>query len=121
MRKLTQYNYLKGELTLFNKHKEELTKKVEEYCQNKEYPLDDRWNLFINSNFGKHKEYYAEFEGIDSDRYFDDFYIEKYETVQVNYLLERGIEVQILDSDDKINAFKENVLKQFIKSFTYYW
>ena len=121
MGKLTQYDYLKGELTLFNKYKEELTKKVKEYCQNKEYPLDDRWNLFINSNFGKHKEYYAEFEGIDSDRYFDDFYIEKYATVEVKYLLERGIDKQILDSDDQINTFKEDVLEQFIKSFIFDW
>ena len=121
MGKLTQYDYLKGELTLFNKHKEELTKKVKEYCQNKEYPLDDRWDLFINSNFGKHKEYYVEFEGINSNRYYDDFYIEKYETVQVKYLLKRGIEKQILDSDYKINMFKEDVLTEFIKSFEYNW
>ena len=121
MGKLTQYDYLKGELVIFNKQKEELTKKVKSFCQNKEYPLDDRWNLFINSNFGEHKSWHAKFEGINSDRYYNDFYIEKYETVQVNYLLERGIEVQILDSDDKINAFKENVLKQFIKSFETDW
>lgn len=121
MGKLTQYDYLKGELTLFNKHKEELTKKVEEYCQNKEYPLDDRWNLFINSDFGKHSEYYKEFKGIDSDLYYDGFYIEKYETVKVKYLLDRGIEIKLLNSDDKINTFKEDVLSQFIKSFEYDW
>lgn len=121
MGKLTQYDYLKGELILFNKQKEELTQKVKSFCQNKEHPLSDRWNLFIGSDLGKYKEFYIEFEGINSDRYYDDFYIEKYETVEVKYLLERGIEEQILDSDDKINAFKEDVLKQFIKSFKFDW
>ena len=121
MGKLTQYDYLKGELTLFNKQKEELTQKVKSFCQNKEYSLDDRWNLFISSNFCEPECWYAEFEGINSDRYYDDFNIEKYETVEVKYLLERGIENQILDSNDKINAFKEDVLKQFIKSFIFDW
>ena len=121
MGELTQYDYLKGGLTLFNIQKEELTQKVKSFCQNKEYPLNERWNLFIDSNFGEYKYWYAEFEGINSNRYYDDFNIEKYETVQVKYLLERGIEKQILDSNDKINAFKEDVLKQFIKSFKFDW
>ena len=121
MEKLTQYDYLKEELTLFNKQKEELTQKVKSFCQNKEYSLDERWNLFIDSDFGEHSKYYEKFKGIDSDLYYDDFYIEKYENVKVNYLLDRGIEIKVLNSDDKINTFKEDVLSQFIKSFEYYW
>ena len=121
MGKLTQYDYLKGELTLFNKQKEELTQKVKSFCQNKEYPLNERWNLFIDSDLGIHSRYYKEFKGINSDLYYDDFYIANYETVKVKYLLNRGIEIKLLDSDDKINTFKEDVLSQFIKSFENDW
>ena len=117
MGQLTQYDYLKGSLLQFNHQKEELTKKVKEYCQNKEFPLDKRWSLFIDSDFGEHSKYYKEFKGIDSDLYYDDFYIEKYETVKVKYLLDRGIEIKLLNSNDKINTFKEDILSQFIKSF----
>ena len=35
MGNLTDYDYLKGSLLQFNNQKEELTKKVKEYCQNK--------------------------------------------------------------------------------------
>jgi hypothetical protein len=82
MGKLTQYDYLKGDIFLFNKQKEELTQKIKLFCQNKEYPLNERWNLFIDSNLGGHSEYCKEFKGIDCDLYYDDFYIEKYEMLK---------------------------------------
>lgn len=112
---------LQKRIELFNKAKENIKSDLKNFVVDKSYPLNERWDLFIESDLGEHTNYYAEFEGINSDRYYDDFYIEKYETVQVKYLLKRGIEKQILDSDYKINMFKEDVLTQFIKSFEYSW
>lgn len=115
---------LQKRIELFNKAKENIKSDLKKVVVDKSYPLNERWDLFIESNLGEHTNYYVEFEGfegINSDRYYDDFYIEKYETVQVKYLLKRGIEKQILDSDYKINMFKEDVLTEFIKSFEYNW
>lgn len=141
MGKLTQYDYLKGELFIFNKQKKELTRKVKLFCQNKEYPLDDRWNLFINSDLGNHKNYIQDFAIIDLE-YLRDF--NKYELVKSDDLIDMYFDYLSDDLYDnlnmtcnygtdeyqsfiethvnpKVDAFKEEILKLFIKSFTYDW
>jgi hypothetical protein len=141
MGKLTQYDYLKGELLLFNKQKQDLTQKVKSFCQNKEYPLDARWNLFINSDFGEHKNYIQHFDTIDLE-YLRDFY--KYELIESDYLIDIYFDYMSEDLYDnlditcnygtdeyqlfiethvnpKIDIFKEEILQLFIKSFTYDW
>lgn len=111
----TQFDYLTGELILFNKQKEELTQKVKKYCQNKEFPINERWDLFINSNLGKHDKWYIDLESIN----LDDFYCEKdkYQEFTVDDLL-FWIEKHEYEN---INEIKEEILQLFIKSFTYNW
>ena len=115
MGNLTQYDYLKGSLLQFNHQKEELTKKVEEYCQNKEYPLDKRWDLFIESDLGKHESWCIDLNSVD----LDNFYAEKdrYQFFNVDDL--------IFWFDDhaytNIDEIKEELLQMFIKSFEYDW
>ena len=118
MGKLTQYNYLKGELTLFNKQKEELTQKVKLFCQNKEYPLDDRWDLFINSNLGEHDSCYIDLKSYNMDDFLA--YRDRHEYIEVDLIIE-FISDNTVNPDDFIDSVKEELLQMFIKSFTYYW
>lgn len=137
----TQYDYLKGGLITFNKQKEELTKKVKKYCQNKEYPLNDRWKLFIESDLGKHENWIIDFDIIEIELIRD---FNKYEVVKsidliyyyFDYISDKLYdELEITDNygtdgynnfikthiNPKVDIFKEEILAKFIKSFTYDW
>lgn len=115
MGNLTEYDYLKGSLLQFNNQKEELTKKVKEYCQNKEFPLDKRWDLFINSNLGEHDSSYIDLKSYNMDDFLA--YRDRHEYIEVDWIIEF-----ISDNpDDFIDSVKEELLQTFIKSFTYYW
>ena len=115
MGKLTQYDYLKGELTLFNKQKEELTQKVKSFCQNKEYSLDDRWNLFIKGNFGEHQGWYINLNSIDLDKFYSN--LDRYVFITTDYIIDW------LDDHayTNIDEVKEEILQLFIKSFIFDW
>jgi hypothetical protein len=102
---------------------QQLKEKLKEYVNNISEPLEDRWKLFVEAKLGDHKSYYAEFAGIDSDDYYDKYYIEKYQTVFVTELFEHDQELDKpnLDTPEKVTQFKEDVLKKFIYSFRYDW
>lgn len=115
MGNLTEYDYLKGSLLQFNNQKEELTKKVKEYCQNKEFPLDKRWDLFIESDFGKHEGWCIDLNSIN----LDNFYAQKdrHQTFIVDDLI-----FWLSDhAYTNIDEIKEELLQMFIKSFEYDW
>ena len=141
MGELTEYDYLKGSLLQFNHQKEELTKRVKEYCQNKEFPLDKRWKLFIESDLGEHNGWIQNFETIDIENLKD---FNKYEFISVESLVELYndyVEDDLYEEmelksdyntpeydmfiklcvDPKVNVFKEEILQKFIKSFEYDW
>jgi hypothetical protein len=138
---LTQYDYLKGELFVINKQTEDLTQKVKSFCQNKEYPLNVRWNLFIDSDFGEHEFYIPNFKTISIERlqdferhytiysidlielyedyisdklYEDNQYTFKYSSEEYDNFIKN-------ECDPLTNLFKEEILQLFIKSFEYDW
>lgn len=84
---------LEEELQYYSDLKELTTSHLKEFCQNKEYPIEDRWNIFITSDLGVH-ENWEEFD-------------------------EGGYEKE--DYDEIIINLKEEILQMFIKSFTYDW
>ena len=112
MGEVTQFDYLTSELILFNKEKLRLTQKVKECCQNKEYPLELRWKLFIKSDLGEHSGWCIDLESIN----LDDFYAEKdkYQEFTVDDLI-FWIEEHEYENIDEI---KEEILQLFVKSFT---
>ena len=112
MGKLTQYDYLKGELVTFSKQKEDLTQKVKSFCQNKEYPLDDRWKLFIESNLGEHQDWFLDLDIINLDDYYDgrDRY-QEFSAIDIIYWLDDH-------AYTNIDEAKEEILKSLF--FEYY-
>ena len=95
---------------------EDLTKKVKEFVQNKDFPLDERWKIFSNSNLGESENYVINLQSYNLDEFLSDCY--KYETINLIYFVEEYLEE--IDEDFKIiNAVKEEILELFIKEFKY--
>jgi len=108
-------DYLKEELTTFNKQKQDLTQKIKSFCQNKEYPLNDRWNLFIKSDLGEHQSYYMDLKSVDLDKFYDNYdRYQEFNTSDVIFWLEEN-------EYTNLDQAKEEILKSFIKSFQYDW
>lgn len=116
-------DYITNEINRYQDLKENTTKKVKEYVQNKENPLEERWNIFIASELGDHLSYYEEFEGIDWGKHtlYNDFCCEKYQTIDAYDIL--SIIKDDLESfeDFQEDVFKEDVLSKFIYSFKNDW
>lgn len=87
-------------------------------------PLEDRWNVFLKAppNLRLTKGYVQHFKGVPEDfvMYEGYVHVEKYETVDVEYILEMLEENEGLEGVD-IKAFKEDVLSKNIYSYQYDW
>ena len=119
---------LLGRIKEFKETQSELKDLVKHYVQNKDFPLDERWEVFAESDLGDHDSYYIRFESIDLMDICDR---NRYETIDVIYQVDNLIETYeyYLDKDEyeldfnleEINALKEEVLEKFVKSFECDW
>lgn len=118
---------MKRELEEFNIIKEGIKNRLKIWVKDKNIPLEERWKTFIDSDLGDHKPFIERFEGMDDENYTDKYYIKRYQTVDVEALYEWGTEDNYDDEEpelntvEKQNAFKEDVLNKFIKSFEFDW
>lgn len=94
--------------------------------KDKSQPLEERWQLFCDARKGERRPFYIQPAGLDWDKVtlFDDFYIDRYQTVWVTDWYEQCIEMR--DSEDiKLqfdgDAFREWILEMFIWSFVNDW
>lgn len=105
-------NELQKRLELFNKAKENIKSDLKKFVADKSYPLNERWNLFIESDLGNNDIFIPSFKSFDIDHYGD---FNKYELVSVEKILEN------LETEEEENNFKEEILQMFIKSFIFDW
>lgn len=108
--------------------KKDVTDKLKVYVQDTGFPLDERWKTFIESDLGEESNFIVHFKSIDEDKfsYYDDLYIERYQTVYLCDVIERFEDA--LDngktcnfSRNQVNEIKEEVLRKLIKSFVFDW
>ncbi len=107
---------MKAKIVKFLVEKDKLTQELKEWVKDKSISLDERWEVFIESDLGTHKCSYEDFAHFNSDMYCDD--------------TRRGATIYLSDVEDtyfenntleEINEFKEDVLNSFIKSFEFDW
>ena len=93
-----------------------------------ELPLDEKWNIYKQLDESlAHNGYVIRFDSIDEDKYswYDDFYIDKYQTVCLKDFVESIEEIKA-DDEEKydaidLDALKEEIIKMKLTSFTYDW
>lgn len=104
---------LQKRIELFNKAKKSIKSDLKKFVIDKSYPLNERWDLFIESDLGDIDSYVPDFNFFDITQYGRDF--NRYELVSVERIS------QNLDTDEEENSFKEEILQMFIKSFIFDW
>lgn len=120
---------MKDKIEEFLKTKEQLTEELKIWVKDKSIPLEERWEVFIKSELGEQSDFYEDFVHIESDEYNPDghFHIDRHELITVQEILERAQEANyyskeiMLDTEEKIIEFKEEVLSKFIYSFENDW
>jgi hypothetical protein len=118
---------LKAKIKEYNKQKEVLRTEIKRYVQDKSFPLEERWKLFIESELGTESSWTVHFSVLDGKdvSYYDDFYIEKYQTTTVKDLVDmigdKEPEDNMFLTDGELNSLKEDILKQFIWSWKEDW
>lgn len=93
---------------IINKYND-IVDEVKDYVKNKNYPLDDRWEVFTELDLGNYKYNCLELNCVG----LHDFYLnycEKYETVYISQIMEY-IEDEY---PDKESEAKEEILELFI-------
>lgn len=120
---------LLNELKDFKKAKNPTKEKYQLFITNKEHPLDERWEVYLEApeSFKERKPYIYHFkveEEFNIEFYFFDspFYYDKTQTVYMNSLIER-IEDSKKDifSDLLIQKLKEEILELNLGSFILDW
>ena len=108
----------------------ELQKRYLMYIVDKSVPLEDRWKVFgaAPSDWKKHDSYIQHFTvekmlpGGEIS-WYDDFYVEKYQTVYMFDFLSDCREYSGGEdwTDEIVDAFKEEVLLRNLGSFKFDW
>jgi hypothetical protein len=134
----------------FNKYKERLAGEVKAYCQDITIPLNQRWDIFKIANIGDTNSCIVDFESLDEllgheVSWYDDFYKDRYATIDMVDIVERLEEnVFLIGTDDcdteeewlkapkayeeevryaiaDVNKVKEEILATFTQSFLMDW
>lgn len=108
-------NELQKRLELFNKAKENIKSDLKKFVVDKSYPLNERWNLFIESDLGDNDVFMSSFESFDINSYYYRNF-NRYELISVKKMLET-----LKLEEEEENNFKEEILQMFIKSFIFDW
>lgn len=114
---------VQARLELLRRATEGIKIEVKEYCQDTSKPLEDRWNLFINSGLGDHSNYIEEFDSEIIKWFLDTDCYQRHETIYVKRIIEIYCDNNDIEdiNDLDVIKLKENILKQFIKSFDLDW
>lgn len=94
------------------------------YIQDKSIPLEDRWEIFgkVPQELKEHKIWIVHFPSekkFGEICWYDDFYVERHETVNLIDLV-RSINRNKW-SQERIDAFKEDILQMNLGSFINDW
>jgi|SRR6188508_1971822 len=127
---------MKSKIVKFLVEKDKLTEELKEWVKDKSISLDERWEVFIESDLGIHKSFIERFKTLDNDLIGTDCAISvyKYETIFVESIYEAIQEAQeeLEENPDSVyvskklantdlNSFREECLEKFIKSFEFNW
>ena len=111
---------------------EHITQALKLWVVDKSIPLDERWDVFIKSGLGSTDRWSLNLDSLPTDAvmYEGIIHCDRYQTREVRDLpeeLEDAIENWDHDyghkeaKDIDLVAVKEEILKEFIYSFTYDW
>lgn len=116
---------LKATLGLYLVAKKSLEQDVKLIVQDTDLPLEERWNLFVQSGFGDHNYCYLHLNSYNLDDFYN--YCERYETYSTISLIDwiyEDIASKLNDETPEeidliLNPIKEEILSLFIRTFKY--
>jgi hypothetical protein len=111
---------MKEKIEKYLEDKDILTKEMKLWVVDKTVPLDERWNLFLESQLGDDKSYIERFDCKVGDNMVDDME-NKYAKFDIKTSWDYGVFDDYEYSEEEMIEYKENVLKSFIKSFQNDW
>lgn len=94
---------------------------VKEYVQNKDIPLEIRWDIFISTDLPNHYTSIVYFDSYDIN--LDNY--RRHETINLETKVE-DLEYEIMSGEsdmtlEELYTFKEEILSMFVKSFELDW
>lgn len=102
----------------------------QQYLKDKSIPLEERWNLFTGYGIHLLDETcdcpYLNWDNGEEIFIYDDFYINRHQSVWYTYLVDCIIEYtednpEYNYSEDRLNKLKEQILSNGYSSFLYDW
>lgn len=110
---------MRDKIKEFNSSKELLKQELKKYVTNREISLDERWNLFFESDLGDHSTSIEDFLNLDSDDIASVRDFNRHEIVDLESIIEW--EIESIKDEDCYDKFREDVLRKFIKSYEWDW
>lgn len=108
----------------FNYDREHLVGELIDFFKDTSVPLEERWGLFEKSSNLLPEDFYTvylpEIEKNDLN-YYDDFYYDRYQTVDMLDLLEKIEDDSEKFSKINVEALKEQILTSGYGSFKFDW
>lgn len=114
---------LQEKLKLYKEVRNNLSTLIKEYCRDTSYPLQDRWNTFLEfSEFADRDSYIKDFNTTVGKWYNDYMEIDRHRIVHVDDVIESYCDYfNIFEDNPKIIQYKEAVLKAFIIEYEFDW
>lgn len=116
---------MKEKLKQFKKIQSEFEQELKAYCKDKSIPLDERWELFVESGMGEIGRWITKCKPMRKIIDHDKFYFEKYSTNRYANLLERLEDPEEYEyvglKDGWQNELKEYALDNFEAGWVHDW
>jgi hypothetical protein len=128
---------MKQQILDFFELRDKIEDVVKQYVKDKSIPLDDRWEIFEKSGFGKHNCYIQHLDSLHDDICMYDglVHVDRNQDVSVFDIIEaykEAVESYDEDDDDEDilkwkrygfdpDSFKEECMQKFVKGWKYDW
>lgn len=120
---------MENKILEFVKLRDQLTRELKEWVKNKSIPLETRWETFLISELGDHRNWIIDINPVVS-KHAD--YMNRYMTLELERVVESledelcykeevDLENLSIESRIQISSLKEDILEAFVKSFRVDW
>lgn len=106
------YSLLSQGIVSFESHKTVLRKIVKAFFVNKEYPLEERWKLFVQASKAKMlpmRDYIQHLDSMEDVFWYDDFYKERQAVIEWVDIIEYIGNDGAVDDNRKINSYYDGI------------
>lgn len=113
---------MREQIAEFKEQEKKIKEDLEAWVKDESIPLEERWQVLIDSELGEHISCVEEPDGINWNKHtlYDDFYTDRYVIITMKSIYDIAKRKNLFEENGE-TEFKQYCINNFIHSFTNDW